>query len=157
MIMYNNKRSRTTGGHLDLDMNGIDKHDDKEPVENLIYESRSMNLGSMILDKRVHQFSRRRTTDVGFAIQIEFDGQTQTLAFDKPFDNGRRETVVVINWDGQKLTVKDVWNGFTSNSSAKENLWNVTSGEFIPVSMIMNSPNHWDGNSTGNKHLLKEN
>ena len=78
----------------------------------------------------------------------------ETLAFDKPFDNGRRETVVVINWDGQKLTVKEVWNGFTSNSSAKENLWNVTSGEFVPVSMIMNSPNHWDGNSTGNKHLF---
>ena len=153
VIMYSNKRSRTTEGHLDLDMNGLDKHDDKEPVENLIYESRSkMKRGDYAF--RVHQYSRRRTTDVGFAVQIEFDGQTQTLAFDKPFDNGRRETVVVINWDGQKLTVKDVWNGFTSNSSAKENLWNVTSGEFIPVSMIMNSPNHWDGNSTGNKHLF---
>lgn len=153
IIMYNNKKSSYSGGHLDLDMNGIDKHDDKEPVENLIFtDKKRMPIGDYVF--RVHNFSRRRTTDVGFAIQVEFDNTVHTFAFDKAFDNRRMEDVFVINWDGNKFTLKNVWDGFTSNSTLKENLWNITSGEFVPVSMIMNSPNHWDGNSTGNKHLF---
>lgn len=152
-IYYSRKRSHATGGTLDLDMNGIDKHSDSEPVENLIYGDKNrMRHGDYTIV--VHNYSRRRTENVGFAIQVEFDGEIQTFAFDKAYDNNRKEVMFKINWDGKKFTLKDMWSDFTSNTAAKETLWNVTSGEFIPVSMVMNSPNHWDGNNTGNKHLF---
>lgn len=152
-IYYSQKSSRHSGGMLDLDMNGLDKHSDTAPVENLIYKNKSkMPRGDYKFI--VHQFSRRRNEDVGFAVQLEFDGQIQTFAYDKGYVNGRRETMFVINWDGEKFTLKDVWNEFTSSSAAKESVWNITSNEFVPVSMVMNSPNYWDDNKTGNKHLF---
>lgn len=152
-IYYNQKSSRHSGGMLDLDMNGLDKHSDTAPVENLIYKNKSkMPRGDYKFI--VHQFARRRNEDVGFAVQLEFDGQIQTFAYDKGYVDGRRETMFVINWDGEKFTLKDVWNEFTSSSAAKESVWNITSNEFVPVSMVMNSPNYWDDNKTGNKHLF---
>lgn len=153
VIMYNRKKSAQTGGMLDLDMNGLDKKDSHAPVENLIYvDKKRMVKGDYVF--RVHNYSRRSTENVGFAIQIEFDGVSQTFAFDKAYTNGRMEKMFVVNWDGEKFTVKDIWSDFTSNSSAKETVWNVNSGEFVPVSMVMNSPNHWDGNKVGNKHVF---
>lgn len=152
-IYYSRKRSQSTGGILDLDMNGLDKHDDTAPVENLIYANKSrMTPGDYTIV--VHNYSRRRTDNVGFAIQTEFDGEIKTFAYDKAYDNHRKEVMFKINWDGKKFTLKDVWKEFTSTTAAKENIWNITSGEFVPVSMLMNSPNHWDGNKSGNKHLF---
>lgn len=153
VIYYSSKRSSKSGGMLDLDMNGIDKHSETAPVENLIYKNKSqMPIGDYVFS--VHQFSRRRNTDVGFAIQVEYDGEIQTFGYDKGYTNGRKEVMFKINWDGKKFTLKDVWSEFTSTTASKEEIWNITSNEFVPVSMIMNSPNHWDDHKIGNKHLF---
>ena len=37
-------------------------------------------------------------------------------------------------------------------SSISKTVWNVTTGTFVPVNVIMNSPNYWDGHGVGNKH-----
>jgi hypothetical protein len=33
-------------------------------------------------------------------------------------------------------------------------IWNVTTEQFVQVRTVLNSPNHWDGNAVGNKHLF---
>ena len=40
------------------------------------------------------------------------------------------------------------------HTAQSKEFWGVKTQAFIPVSMVMNSPNHWDDNATGNKHLF---
>ena len=149
-IYYHNKRS-TNGGHLDLDMNGIDKHSDTEPVENLIYGDRN-KMAKGDYKFIVNQYSKRKNTDVGFDLQLEFDGKIQMFSFPKMFNS--RETVFVVNWDGKNFTLKNVWDELTVGSTSTQDVWNIKTNEFVPVSMIMNSPNYWGENKSGNKHTF---
>ena len=149
-IYYHNKRS-TNGGHLDLDMNGIDKHSDNEPVENLIYADRNKMAKG---DYRfvVNQYSKRKNTDVGFDLQIEFDGKTQIFSHPQMFNS--KEAVFIVNWDGKNFTLKNVWDGLIAGATSTQDIWGISTNEFVPVSMIMNSPNYWGENKSGNKHTF---
>ena len=47
-------------------------------------------------------------------------------------------------------------NALSSSGSnlIKENIWGITTNEFVPVSMVMKSPNHWDDQGSGNLHTF---
>ena len=35
-----------------------------------------------------------------------------------------------------------------------KNIWNINTNNFHKVSMMMHSPNHWEGSEVGNKHFF---
>lgn len=151
-IYFGAKVSRTSG-ELDIDMNAYGKHSDTEPVENIIYSNKGkMPTGDYKV--KVHNYNKRRNENFGFSLQVEYNNEIQTLSTSNPVKQNELIKALTIHYDGEKFSIKDVWDGFTSTSLSKENVWNITSGEFIPVTMIMNSPNHWDGNNVGNKHVF---
>jgi hypothetical protein len=59
--------------------------------------------------------------------------------------------VIVAELDISKDKKISIIKSLPSSVSTKE-IWGLSTNQFHKVSMIMNSPNHWDGNEVGNKH-----
>ena len=99
---------------------------------------------------QVHNYQKRETIDEGFDIEIEFNGVTQLISYTKSVKNRELIDVATIEFskDGFKII-----KSLPTATQSKE-IWGVNTEKFHTVRMIMNSPNHWDGNQTGNKHYF---
>jgi hypothetical protein len=139
----NNGRKHQSSGMLDVD---IMNPNGKVAVENIIYtDTRKMPEGNYKF--KVHNYSERGGK--GFTAEIEFDGQIFSYVYTKKMRRGEYVNLAIVNFTKQ--------GGFTlkeslPNSETVKEVWGVSTQNFQKVNMIMHSPNHWDGNETGNKH-----
>ncbi len=135
-----------TKGQLDVDI--INPNGDIA-VENITWANRkTMRTG--IYQFFVHQFSGSARN--GFRAEIEFDGQIYSFDYNKSMRNGENVQVaeVTLNADGT-FTIKEK---LPSNVSSKD-IWNVKTNQFIPVSVVMYSPNYWDEqDGIGHRHYF---
>lgn len=146
-IYFGNRRSLT--GSLDVDMNaGYGRS--RTPVENIVYpDKQKMKNGTYILE--VHQYNQRETTNVGFEVQIDVCGTVHTFHYDRPVTDRARHTIAKLHVKNGEVTVEPVME---SQQRSKE-VWDVTTETWQKVNVIMNSPNHWDGEQgIGNKHYF---
>lgn len=150
-IYYGHKVSEFTGGNLDVDMNAGGGRT-RTPVENIIWPSQAkMKEGRYKV--YVHQFSRRETIDIGFTAQIECQGQLLTFSYDKPM--GTSKIVEVATFDYTKTGGITIINSLDhSGKVTSQKVWNVDTNKFHKASMILQSPNYWDGGKVGNAHLI---
>ena len=147
-IYYGDKRSYTTGGTLDVDMNaGSGKT--RDAVENIVWTDRS-RLAPGRYTVWVNQFNKREGIDVGFEFEIEIDGELHKFAYDKAVQGN--VTVAYIDVSRNGITVSPVLPSNASYKSKTE--WSIDTMKFQKVSCIMLSPNHWEGNEVGNKHYF---
>lgn len=147
-IYYGNRRSYNTGGTLDVDMNaGSGKT--RDAVENIVWTDRS-KLAPGRYTVWVNQFNKRENIDVGFEFEIEVDGELHKFAYDKIVKGN--VTVAYIDVSRKGITVSPVLPSNASYKSKTE--WGIDTMKFQKVSCIMLSPNHWEGNSVGNKHYF---
>jgi hypothetical protein len=149
-IYFGNRgRQSPSGGMLDVDMNA-GAGDTRTPVENITYaDRRTMKKGFYNLF--VHNYCRRETTDVGFEVEIEFDGKIQTISYAKAVQNGEQIQVARLQYskkDGFKIV-----ESLPSTATSKE-VWGVKTQAFHKVSAVMLSPNYWDDKPVGNKHYF---
>lgn len=135
-----------TKGQLDVD---IIKPNGNVAVENITWaDRRTMKAGKYLF--YVHQFSGNARS--GFKAEIEFDGQTYSFDYNKSMRSGERVQVaeVTLNANGA-FTIKEL---LPSNVSSKD-VWNVKTNQFIPVSVVMYSPNYWDEQDRiGHRHYF---
>lgn len=135
-----------THGQLDVD---IVMPSGRVAVENIVWDSKkTMSPG----DYRffVHQFSGSAKN--GFRAEIEFDGRIYSFDYARPMHTGQDVQVatVTLHKDGT-FTIKEDLN---SEVSSKE-IWGVKTNDFVPVSVIMYSPNYWNGeHGVGNRHYM---
>lgn len=151
VIKFSNKVSQFTGGRLDIDMNA-GSGQTREAVENIFWETKT-RMAKGDYKVKVHNFSKRESKDVGFDLQIELDGVITDFSYKKAVANNDLITVCTLHYDGNVVTIKDVGAGIEESKSSKD-VWNVKTETFVPVKMIMNSPNYWDDNQVGNKHTF---
>ena len=134
------------GGQLDVD---IIYPEGDIAVENITWANRkTMETGRYLFF--VHQFSGSARN--GFRAEIEFDGQIYSFDYNKSMRNGEIVQVaeVILNAD-RTFTIKVL---LPSNVSSK-NVWNVKTNQFIPVSVVMYSPNYWDEqDGIGHRHYF---
>ena len=147
-IYYNDKLNTKTGGRLDVDMNAGTIV--TNPVENITWPSK-LNMEEGIYQVIVHNFTKRGTKDKGFEVEIEYDGSIQSFHYEKVVKDG--EKVHVANFKFSKGKPLEFVDTIESKKASKE-IWSITTEKFHKVAMLMNSPNHWDERSTGNKHLF---
>lgn len=148
-IYYGLKSAPFTGGSLDVDI--IHPVKGKPAVENITWA----NKRKMVPGK--YRFSVDLYSDrggkSGFRAEIEFDGQIYSYNYAAPLRHSNGEVAVadvILSKDG-KFTIKE---HLASAMSSRE-FWGVKTMAFVPVSVIMYSPNYWDEQQgIGHRHYL---
>lgn len=133
-------------GKLDVDMNA-GSGATREPVENVSWAIPSDG----VYDVWVHQFNRRETTDVGFVIEVENNGSLMQLSYKKPVSGNVRAAKLYLK--GGVVTKIEPGDGLVTGGISQD-IWGVKTETFVKVKTVLNSPNYWDGQPVGNKHLF---
>lgn len=145
-IYYSHKVDRNTKGELDVDI----IHPGRNiAVENIAWVDRNtMKNGKYLFF--VRQFSG--SVKNGFRAEVEFDGQIYSFDYPHSMRSGEDVNVAEVTYEDGKFTIKEL---LPSNVSSKE-VWNVKTNDFVPVSVICYSPNHWENvkNKTGHRHVF---
>jgi len=145
-ISYSDKQA--LGGELDVDMNAWGPKDDKNPVENIFWtKKRDIEPGTYSIE--VNQFTKRKTHDIGFEVQVEILGQIYT--FEHPKDLRGRVVVgqLIVDKKGE-ITVE----GFTAGAGVPREEWGIQTEGWTPVDLITRSPNFWNEKEVGHEHLI---
>lgn len=145
-IYYSNKREvHSSSGILDVDMN-VGEGGSRNAVENIVWTNKSkMQEGKYKLF--INNYTPREMIDVGFNVEIEFNGKIFIFNYDKRVT----QDVTVAEFDFSREAGINIVKSIPSSVSSKE-IWGVSTGRFQKVKMLMHSPNHWNGNLVGNKH-----
>ncbi len=147
-IYYGNKGNRNTSGFLDIDI--INPERNIPAVENITWTNRDkMQEGNYRFF--VHNYTHCGGRS-GFKAEIEYDGQIHEFAYNKELRQG--EKVGVADVEFNKDTGFTIKEKIPSSLSNKE-IWNLKTNQFIPVSVIMYSPNYWDEQQgIGHRHYF---
>lgn len=139
-------RFSPTHGQLDVD---IVRPNRNIAVENITWGDRTTMRGGTYLFY-VHQYSGSARR--GFRAEIEFDGTIYSFDYNKPMRSGEEVRVaeVHLNQNGN-FTIKEL---LPSNVSTRD-IWGLKTNNFVPVSVVMYSPNYWDEQQgIGHRHYF---
>jgi len=145
LIYYRDKFSSRTGGNLDIDITDPSYQMPKGAVENITYPT----LGKMkdgSYEFLVHQYASRKSK--GFKAEIEFNGETYNYSQNTPV-RGKVKVATVTLKNGE-FTIE---HHLPESNSSKE-VYGLNTQKFHPVNLVCLSPNHWKGESVGNKHFF---
>lgn len=148
-IYFGHKRGRSTGT-LDVDMNAYGKSDAHHPVENVTWEN-ERNITEGVYKVVVNNYNKRMTDRVGFEVQMEYKGQVFNFAYPQALGNSKSQTVVTFKYSRAKGV--EIVDSIGHTKQSKE-VWGVSTETFQKVSLVLNSPNFWDGQTKGNKHYF---
>ena len=145
-IYFGQKISAYTRGMLDVD---IRHPNSKIAVENITWADRK-TMKDGVYKLFVRQYEARGIND-GFRAEIEFDGQIYTFEYNKQMRTGETVQVAEVTLKNGVFTIKEM---LPSNVSSKD-VWNVKTNQFVPVSVVMYSPNYWDEqDGIGHRHYF---
>lgn len=146
-IYYGNKRCMSPSkGMLDVDI--ISPQNGVPAVENITYEDRRfMKDGEYKFF--VYYFNGRPNN--GFRAEIEFDGQLYSFESKENNPSSRKVEVATVTLKDGKFTIKE---HLQSSISSRE-VWNLKTNNFVPVSVVMYSPNYWnEQDGIGHRHYF---
>jgi len=148
-IYYSNARQLSpNNGVLDVDI--ITPSRNTPAVENITYVNRR-NMKDGVYKFSVHNFSSNNGAENGFRAEIEYDGKIQSFDYSKPTHGNETIDVAEVTLKDGIFTIKELINSTASSKIT----WNVNTNQFIPVSVVMNSPNYWDEQTgIGHKHIF---
>lgn len=134
-------------GQLDVD---IVHPNGKVAVENITW-SNINDMQEGLYSFKVHNFSSFTSTE-GFSAELEYNGEIYSFEYGKSVKCGSTVNVVSLMFskkDGIKI-IESLDNTSKPISNTK---WNLATNKFHKVSMMMHSPNYWDG-TVGNRHTF---
>lgn len=135
-----------TDGQLDVD---IISPCGRVAVENITWANRkTMRPGTYKF--HVNQYSGSAKN--GFRAEIEFDGTVYSFDYNKSMRSGQNVPVAEVTLDKNgNFSIKEL---LPSSASSKD-VWNLKTNNFVPVSVMMYSPNYWDEQQgIGHKHYM---
>jgi len=148
--IYFGNRIGKCGGKLDVDMNAGGRNS-REPVENITWANKA-TMKPGLYKVYVNNFNKRETKDVGFEVEVQIGSATTTYSYPEAVPN--RGNVPVIEFEVDKDRNVKIKKEFIASTTMSKEFWGIETQNFVKVDMVLNSPNHWDGQSVGNKHLF---
>lgn len=147
-IYYGNKgRLSLSGGVLDVDI--INPIRNKAAVENITYANRR-DMMDGVYQLFVHCYSNNGGKS-GFKAEVEFDGSIYSFVYNRPLKDGEVVQVAEVTLKNGIFSIKEL---IPSSVSSKE-VWNTHTNGFVPVSVVMYSPNYWDEqDGIGHRHYF---
>lgn len=147
-IFFANKYDIYTQGQLDVDIRY--PMQDKVAVENITWPKLdAMHPGEYQF--YVHNYCHNGGRS-GFKAEIEFDGQIYSFEYPNELHQGDIVKVATVTLDSNKcFSIKP----HLSTSQSSKEVWNLHTNNFIPVSVMMYSPNYWDEQEgIGHRHCF---
>lgn len=142
------RKPRFSPNHGQLDVDIIHPQG-KVAVENITWDDKT-RMRKGVYSFYVHQYfgSARH----GFRAEIEFNDTIYSFDYDKPMRCGETVKVADIYLDHfGNFAIKEL---LPSNVSSRE-IWGLKSNNFVPVTVVMYSPNYWDDqNGIGHRHYF---
>ena len=146
-IYFGTKYDSKSGGNLDVDI--THPYENTPAVENITWPVLS-KMPDGDYSFYVNCYAARGGKS-GFRAEIEFDGQVFQYNYDKPLHQNQNVPVAVVHKTGNQFTITHK----LPSDSASIDLWGVKTNQFLPVTVIMNSPNYWDDQKgIGNQHYF---
>lgn len=144
-IYFPNKaRRHSSTGMLDVDI----IHPHGVAVENIAWaDPARMPRGEYRL--YVHCFSERGGRS-GFAAEVECGGEVREYEYRQFVRDGATVDVARVRFDGSSFEVVDA----LPPSTAQREAWGLKTNRWQRVSLVLHSPNHWDGEGVGHRHYL---
>jgi len=147
-VGWNQRQDAHSGGVQDVDYT-LAAPVGHVPVENITFpDLRRMPEGDYMC--KIHNWQLRQPTEGGFKAEIEFSGQIFEYEYDEKMGHKEWVDVATVNLKDGVFTIK---HHLPCGQQSKD-LWNIKTESFVPVQTVLNSPNHWDGNATGNRHTF---
>lgn len=145
-VGWNARTDRKSGGSQDVDYTS-QAPAGYVPIENITFPDISkMPEGKYIC--KIHNWDYRKSGGKGRA-EIEFNGEV--FQYEYPATKHHQWITVA------EVTLKDgvftIEHKLPTSTSSKD-VWGIKTEEFIKVSSVMMSPNHWDGQAKGNRHYM---
>lgn len=140
------------GAMLDIDMNGMDKQDHENPVENIFW-NRADDVAKGRYEIVVHNYRKASTNNVGFEVQIEILGDMYSFEHPKDLRGHASVKIGTIVSDGNgNITVEG--DGIVKGGGRIVEEWGIKSQEWVPVELVTRSPNFWNDQKIGTDHLF---
>lgn len=133
-------------GQLDIDITDPANRQHKNIVENIVYTNKK-KLKPGVYKFWVNQYNAHNSQ--GFKAEIELDGEIFSYIYDRAVRGNVQVAKVTVAKDGSMHI-----DHLLPHTSISKDVWGITSQQFHRVSMLMHSPNHWDGERTGNRHYF---
>lgn len=149
-IYYGNKVNRYTTGNLDVDI--INPTRNVPAVENITWiDMNKMLNGTYKFFVNCYSNNGGRS---GFKAEVEFNGEIHSFEYNKALRQGENVQVAEITLDTNgNFTIKEVLSG--NSKVISREIWNVSTNQFVPVSVVCYSPNYFDEqDGIGHRHLF---
>lgn len=147
-VGWNRRNDPTSGGVQDVDYTNA-APEGYVPVENITFPTMDrLKQGEYTF--KIHNWTLRQPTQGGFRAEIECGGQVFQYEMVKPLKQKEWVTVATATLKNGVFTVNHV----LSSSKTSQEKWGVSTESLVPVTTVMNSPNHWGDQSVGAKHLI---
>lgn len=134
-------------GCLDVDMNGMDRHNAEDPVENVSFRKPEDGVYKVV----VNNYNSRRSDGKGFVIEVESHGQINQYSRQGSPANGQNFEIGAITVKGGVVVDIKFDKAMTGGGFSQEK-WGIKTEQYVKVETLMYSPNHWDDKAFGNRH-----
>ena len=144
-IYFSRMKHLPSGGKLDVD----NTHPgDRIAVENITWADVAQ-MKDGLYDFYVHNYSRGMCRG-GFSAEIELLGEIHKFSYTRCIGGRSNVRVAKVRLKNGVFTFVEKMG----STMSQKDVWNIKTNTFHTVAMVLNSPNHWDGEETGNKHTF---
>lgn len=148
-VGWNHRTHVASGGVQDVDYTAVAPVG-YIPVENTVFPSLD-RLKEGIYTFKIHNWSFRNPTAGGFKAEIAFGGQVYRFVRKEPLENKEWVTLAKLELKDGEFKIIEM----AENDTTAIDIWNLKTNQFVPVSMMMYSPNYWDGQEgVGHRHYF---
>lgn len=139
--------------HLDVDRNAPGSTLETDPVENIYFDD-DQALPDGFYEVFVNNYQCRNPKGVaGFQMEVVLDGVPAIYSYDGVLRSGA--TVAFCTMEvKQGEVVKFAVNNKIAKTSGGREVWGLKTQTYVPVNLVMNSPNYWQDNAVGHKHWM---